>query len=77
MGQQYSVCETQRCPHINPARDETPAHLTNIRFLSTSGAHDIIQRFHQHIDDTGNIGDKLLIGFKLLNVIQKQFVRLV
>jgi len=52
--------ETQRYPHISPPAGETPAHLTNIRFVKTSGAHDIIQRFHQHINESGVLNAKKL-----------------
>ena len=65
-GQKESGRETQRYPHISPAKDETPAHLTDIRLIKTVGSHDIIQRFHQHIDDRGNIGDKLHDRFQAI-----------
>ncbi|MCK7596585.1 hypothetical protein M0G74_04775 [Microbulbifer sp. CAU 1566] len=47
--------ETHRYPHISPAYNDTPAHLTDIRFVKTVGAHDVFQRFHRHIDDNLNL----------------------
>lgn len=48
--------ETQRYPHLSPALNQTPAHLTDIRFVKTVGSHDVFQRFHRHIDIKINIG---------------------
>lgn len=48
--------ETQRYPHISPPEKETPAHVTDIRFVKTVGSHDVFQRFHRHIDKDYNIG---------------------
>jgi len=55
--------ETQRFPHISPALDDTPVHLTSIRLIkcmwSGGSQFDIIQRFHQYVGDDGSLsGDK-------------------
>jgi hypothetical protein len=47
--------ETQRYPHISPAFDGTPAHVTDIRMVKTVGIYDVFQRFHRHIDDHINV----------------------
>lgn len=47
--------DTQRYPHISPALDGTPAHLTDIRMVKTVGSHDVFERFHRHIDDHLNL----------------------
>lgn len=47
--------ETQRYPHISPAFEGTPAHVTDIRMVKTVGIYDVFQRFHRHIDDHLNI----------------------
>ena len=51
--------ETHRYPHISPPKDQTPAHLTDIRFVKTVGPHDVFQRFHRHIDKRGNVGEPM------------------
>ena len=51
--------DTQRYPHISPPKGETPAHITDIRFVKTAGSYDVFQRFHRHINDDLTIGSKL------------------
>lgn len=48
--------ETQRYPHISPPLGETPAHVTDIRFVKTVVSHDVFERFHRHIDKDVNVG---------------------
>jgi hypothetical protein len=48
--------ETQRYPHISPPLDDTPAHVTDIRFVKTVGNYDVFERFHRHIDKDVNVG---------------------
>ena len=44
--------DTQRFPHFSPAKDETPPHITSIRYVKDhEGGFKVFQRFHIHITE--------------------------